>query len=136
MLQSQRTLLRNDRDVVIASTAKQSPIQYGDCFSRERSIEKAVSGQLSAIIFLLPVLRFLFFDYYNRSEETVSVHPILSAADVIASAAKQSPIRRGDCFSRKERSFAMTGTLSLRAQRSNLQSNMGIASVAKNAPSQ
>ncbi|MGB9641093.1 MAG: hypothetical protein ACPL4H_09290 [Anaerolineales bacterium] len=93
---------------VIASVAKQSPTQHRDCFGRWPSFEKAVSDQLSAISFLLSVLRFPFFDYNNRSEETVSTHPILSEADVIASAAKQSPIQHGDCFSRNERSFAMT----------------------------
>ncbi|MGB9640475.1 MAG: hypothetical protein ACPL4H_06145 [Anaerolineales bacterium] len=83
---------------VIASAAKQSPFQFGDCFSRkERSFAMTIAG------------------CHPERSEAIS-YPAL----VIASAAKQSPFQLP----------------SLRAQRSNLHFNLGIASVAANAPSQ
>ncbi|MGB9672629.1 MAG: hypothetical protein ACPL3P_00670 [Anaerolineales bacterium] len=78
-------------------------------------VKGVVGGKCLICCIELSVLRFPFIDYYNCSEETVSTYPILSVADVIASAAKQSPIQHGDCFSRNERSFAMTQALILRA---------------------
>jgi len=88
----------------MANEVKPSPCRIGDCFSRNDAWRA----------FLQNAVRIMPREVIQRSHlPTVTCHDEQSEAiprpiPVMANEVKPSPGRIKDCFSRKERSFAMT----------------------------